>query len=379
MAEDAKKISFSFKQISSKPKTIVVPPARKTTENAVQFIDCVEEKSIRVIGGSVEKVEQELVIPAQPSSVGRRLLVVRENPKRNGATENGNDTNDAARTLDEIAVDAILSDCKRTATGENGSGGGENDGNAIEVPMMVNPPEGSEEPSAEDYDDVPVERFGLAMIRGMGWVPPPTPAKRAADKNPDRAANDDLPNRRPNGMGLGADKLIRSSAAAATDKRNRDEELTLGTGSYVQFVLGRLDGQYGQVEGFDDGDGRVTVKIARTGQVEKVNENVFRLVTKSDYGKNSKVINIKKYKDYKEGVAGSEEDSSGSEDDKRRGKKKSSSRRDDDGRRGGDHRSSSSSSRHHKTKKSKHSKSPHRKHKSDRTRHKKYKRKRSSS
>lgn len=361
MAEDAKKISFSFKQLSAKPKTIPLAPRKTVDEKAaVQFIDCVEEKSIKVIGGGPEIIERELVIPAQPS-VGRRLLVRGEKPgkqRQNGGEKIENGENGAGRTLDEIAVDAILSDCKKSE--ENGD-----ESDAVEeVRMQVNPPEGSEEPSAENYDDVPVERFGLAMIRGMGWKPPP--AAKKADKNPD-SVNDDLPNRRPNGMGLGADKLVR---AAVKKKENRDEELTLKIGSYVQFVLGRLDGQYGQVEGFDDGDGRVTVKIARSGQIEKVNENVFRLVTKSDYGKNSKVINIKKYKDYHEGITIS--DSDGDKTPPRRSGNKKPSRRDRS--RSSDHRS-----RHHKTKKSKHSKSPHRKHKSDHTRHKKYKRQRSSS
>lgn len=344
MEEDIKKVSFSFKQISSKPK--VIPIVSKTAlEKTVQFIECVEEKSIKVVG-LVENNDSELIIPMQPSVKHRlpsKLVKSVQNGSENKSQDNGK------LTLDEIAVQAILSDCKKT--GEDIE---EEDTKIIEVPMIVNPPEGKEVSTAEDYENVPVNKFGLAMLRGMGWE-----ETKGIGKN-SQIIKASLPELRPKGMGLGADKLIKS----VQTKQSSEEELKLKDGSYVQFVLGRLDGQYGQVKGFDEGASRVVVKMARSGLMEKVNENTFRLVTKSDYDKNSKVINIKEYKDYHEGKIKKED----SEDQIHHHLKKN----DRDIHR--DHRS-----RHHKTKKSKHSKSPHRKHKSDHNRHKKYKHKRSSS
>lgn len=337
MEEDTKKVSFSFKQVSSRPKIVSV--AQKTVpEKAVQYIDCVEERSIRVVGPEAESGDRELVI-SMPSSAKRRRMPAEpstENGVEKTARENGD------RTLDEMAVQAILSDCRGTRDGE------EEDTDTIEVPMIVNPPEGKEASTAEDYENVPVSKFGMAMLRGMGWESQNTIAASRA------------PELRPKGMGLGADKLIKS----AQKKRHSEEELKLKNGSYVQFVIGRLDGQYGQVQGFDEGAGRAVVKVARTNQMEKVSENMFRLVTKSDYDTNSKVINIKEYKEYHEGKTKSDD----SEDRGHRHEKKNELDVH------GNHRS-----RHHKTKKSKHSKSPHRKHKSDHNRHKKHKHKRSSS
>lgn len=345
MEEDTKKISFSFKQVSSKPKVISVA-SKTAVEKTVQFIECVEENSIKVIG-LVENEVQELVIPMQPSM--RRLLPAKlVTSKQNGA-ENGAQANDAL-TLDEMAVQAILSDCHKTNEDKE-----EEDSNMIEVPMLISPPEGKEMSTAEDYENVPINKFGMAMLRGMGWDP-----KKGIGKNSQVIAPK-LPELRPKGMGLGADKLIKSVQKST----NNSEELKLKNGAYIQFILGRLDGQYAQVHGFDEDTSRVVVKMSLTGQMEKVSENVFRLVTKSDYDKNSRVINIKGYKDYQEGKI--KQDDSEVQIDHHNKKKKRDL-------------SSDRQSKYHKSKKSKRSKSsPHKKHKTDHKKHKKYKHRRSSS
>lgn len=347
MAEDTKKISFSFKQVLSKPK--VVPLAPKTVpEKAVQFIECVEEKSIKVVGLEVKSNVHELIIPMQPCA--KRQLPsepVKQTLNGSGSKPLENEV----QTLDEMAVQAILSDCNKTIEDT------EEDTKTIEVPMIINP-EGKEMSTAEDYENVPISKFGLAMLRGMGWE-----AAKGVGKNPKVITASDISNIRPKGMGLGADTLIKS---IKKKQQNSEEELKLKDGSYVQFVLGRLDGQYGQVKGFDEGAARVMVKIARTGQMEKVSENTFCLVTKIDYDKNSMVINLRENKKYHESKSKSDD----SEDQTYRHRKKSKQ---------DSHISHSDHHSRHKTKKSKHSKSPHRKHKSDHNRHKKYKRKRSSS
>ncbi|CAI6342795.1 unnamed protein product [Macrosiphum euphorbiae] len=340
MEEDTKKISFSFKQIS-KPKVIPILPK---TEKAVQFIECVEEKSIKV-AGVVEKVDDELVI-TMPKSVKQRLPtkeVVSSIP--NKLQENG------ASTLEEMAVQAILKGCKKRERGEEEEE--EEDTKIVEVPLIIDPQEGMEMSTAEDYESIPIEKFGLAMLRGMGWKP-----TKGVGKNSQIIAAS-LPEIRSKGMGLGADKLIKS----VQKTQSSEEELKLKQGSFVQFIIGKLNGQYGQVCGFDELSSRVIVKVSRTGDLENVSENLFTLVTKSDYDKNCNVINIKQYKEYHDGKT----NSNNSEDQSNHREKINKDIY-------SDHRS-----RHHKTKKSKHSKSPHRKHKSNHNKHKKYKHKKSSS
>lgn len=342
MEEDTKKISFSFKQIS-KPKVIPILPK---TEKAVQFIECVEEKSIKV-AGVVEKVDDELVI-TMPKSVKQRLPtkeVVSSIP--NKLQENG------ASTLEEMAVQAILKGCKKRERGEAEEEEEEEDTKIVEVPLIIDPQEGMEMSTAEDYENIPIEKFGLAMLRGMGWKP-----TKGVGKNSQIIAAS-LPEIRSKGMGLGADKLIKS----VQKTQSSEEELKLKQGSFVQFIIGKLNGQYGQVCGFDELSSRVIVKVSRTGDLENVSENLFTLVTKSDYDKNCNVINIKQYKEYHEGKTNSNNNEDQSNHREKINKDIYS-----------DHRS-----RHHKTKKSKHSKSPHRKHKSNHNKHKKYKHKKSSS
>lgn len=342
MEEDTKKISFSFKQIS-KPKVIPILPK---TEKAVQFIECVEEKSIKV-AGVVEKVDDELVI-TMPKSVKQRLPtkeVVSSIP--NKLQENG------ASTLEEMAVQAILKGCKKRERGEEEEEEEEEDTKIVEVPLIIDPQEGMEMSTAEDYESIPIEKFGLAMLRGMGWKP-----TKGVGKNSQIIAAS-LPEIRSKGMGLGADKLIKS----VQKTQSSEEELKLKQGSFVQFIIGKLNGQYGQVCGFDELSSRVIVKVSRTGDLENVSENLFTLVTKSDYDKNCNVINIKQYKEYHDGKT----NSNNSEDQSNHREKINKDIY-------SDHRS-----RHHKTKKSKHSKSPHRKHKSNHNKHKKYKHKKSSS
>lgn len=341
MEEDTKKISFSFKQVTSKPK--VVPIASKSNnEKNIDFIECVEEKAIKVIG-LVEKVEHELVIPMQPSikrRVPAKFVKSKQNDSENKSVDN------ETPTLDELAVQSILAGCQKKEEKEE-------DLNPIELPTIVNPPEGKEVSTLEDYENIPVDKFGLAMLRGMGWKSSVGTGKKSIE------VTTNLPEVRPRGMGLGADKLV----THIQNKLDTEEKLELKDGSYVQFIIGRLNGQYGQVKGFDEGDSRVMVKIARMDQIVKVNENSFQVVTKSNYDKNSKVINIKEYHEYHENQNKLNE----SEDLKHLERK---SKLDVNTK----HRL-----KHHKTKKSKHSKSPHRKYKSDHNRHKKYKSKKTSS
>lgn len=347
MEEDTKKISFGFKLVS-KPKVMQNLVSRTIPEKAVDFIECVEEKAIKVIGLEETHEIHELVIPLQPSF--RRLLPAevaksKQNCSNNKLPENG------TLSLDEMAVQALLSGCQKTENDE------EDDSKTIDIPMKANIIGESEMSKLEDYNDVPVDKFGLAMLRGMGWE-----STKGIGKNPKLITSTEQ-KLRPKGMGLGADQLLKKNVQK---QENTEEELKLKTGAYVQILLGRLDGQYGQIIGFDEGASMVMVKITRTGQTEKINENTFSLVTKQDYDKNSRVINIKKYKDYHEGKMKTDDIENRSHHHRNKKNSEKDVSRD-------------RHSRHHKTKKSKHSKSPHRKHKSDHNSHKKYKHKRSSS
>lgn len=50
MENEPKKISFGFSKLIKKPNIVLNKEPQKSTENKVQLIDCLEEKSIKVVG-----------------------------------------------------------------------------------------------------------------------------------------------------------------------------------------------------------------------------------------------------------------------------------------------------------------------------------------
>lgn len=59
------------------------------------------------------------------------------------------------------------------------------------------------EPEEADYDTVPIEDYGMAMLRGMGW-------EQGAGIGLTHKAHVEakIPQLRPKGLGLGADKAL---------------------------------------------------------------------------------------------------------------------------------------------------------------------------
>ncbi|EEC17137.1 hypothetical protein IscW_ISCW012812 [Ixodes scapularis] len=53
------------------------------------------------------------------------------------------------------------------------------------------------------------------------------------------------------------------------------------------------------VEGLDDDNGRVIVKLALGGSAATVNESFITLVTKKEYARDGKLLNKNKYDEYK--------------------------------------------------------------------------------
>lgn len=96
-----------------------------------------------------------------------------------------------------------------------------------------------------------------------------------------------IPELRPKGMGLGADKVTQQKN---TDSNKQEEELKIEKGTFVKIIAGKQSNNYGQIEGFDDDAGRLIIKLALGGNIISVNEFMVQPVTKSEYSKNSKVL-----------------------------------------------------------------------------------------
>lgn len=321
MAEEGKKISFGFAKSIKKPVLKNTVPQEK---KKVDYIECLDDKAIKVIGGE-EKEDEPLVIPLIGSKTWHdrilnkvdadifepKLIKSEPNETNDGSIEdrgqqklsNGNaallkppgdikikteplDDTGTHLTLEQQAAKEIIEDLHATdklitKTEE------------LALPLAENENlRGKEESTLEDYDKIPVDMFGLAMLRGMGWQP-----GKGIGKN-EKVVAAVVPELRPKGMGLGADKVALKKKPVDTKKA--EEELKIQKGTFVKFVAGKQTNSYGEIEGFDEDAGRLIVKMALGGNIVSVNEFVVQPVTKAEYTKNAKVLNAKKYEEYKE-------------------------------------------------------------------------------
>ncbi|CAG5087986.1 Similar to Gpkow: G-patch domain and KOW motifs-containing protein (Mus musculus) [Cotesia congregata] len=184
---------------------------------------------------------------------------------------------------DRLAAEEILKDSQKKIKVEKGSDF------KIEISESNMLFVGEEESTLDDYERIPIDQFGMAMLRGMGWHP-----DRGIGKKP-QLVTTEVPLSRPRGMGLGADKVVKKPSSSGDSKK----ELKLEKGCFVKLIAGRLMGHYGEVKGFDEDKGRVMVKLSLLDDVQTFSEVMLDPVSKDEFDKNSKVINISKYEEYK--------------------------------------------------------------------------------
>uniref|UniRef100_A0A1B6CYV9 G-patch domain-containing protein n=1 Tax=Clastoptera arizonana TaxID=38151 RepID=A0A1B6CYV9_9HEMI len=292
MSEEGKKISFGFSKLMKKPS---ITSKNKIVETEkVQFIDCVEDKSIK-IKNEEKKNNKLLLIPLVKNTK------IPENVKTYNSTDKSivdqstikiklNESNkellsskqSVIETLDSIAAKEILEEVNKSVIEELPK--------IFTVPLTASAPVGEKESALEDYENIPVSDFGVAMLRGMGWSP-----GKGIGKN-EKLVQSTQPTLRPKGMGLGADKVIKPSNQLTN---NIKEELKLIKGGFVRIIAGPHRDSYGEIVGFDDESGRLFVKIALKNIVVSFNEFMVQVVNNNEFIKNSKVINVRMYEEFK--------------------------------------------------------------------------------
>ncbi|XP_063383131.1 G-patch domain and KOW motifs-containing protein [Cydia fagiglandana] len=278
---EGKKISFGFTKTKKVEKPVVVE--RK------EYIECLEEKSIKVVGGEVLEEKAPLVITMKPNTLitAERLKQIAEEvekgaeevpaPGDNGVKEDSQPENE---TIDQMAVRELLNEAKQEKKVE---------GPALTVAVPSQPVlDGQKESTLEDYDAVPIQEFGMAMLRGMGWT---------ASK--DQQQKHKQPELRPKGLGLGADKVIKENQKKNVSKDKKDEELSIVKNAFVKITTGKYSGLYGKVVSLDEDNGRVMVDITIKKETVSLSEFMMQPVSKSEYDKQSKVINADSYEEYK--------------------------------------------------------------------------------
>ncbi|XP_015822736.2 G-patch domain and KOW motifs-containing protein [Nothobranchius furzeri] len=198
------------------------------------------------------------------------------------------------------------------------------DGDHVKVDLR---PESSTE---ADYESVPVEAYGLAMLKGMGWK---------KGEGIGRTFKQDVKpiehQLRPKGLGLGADRSAIKDLEPSRhqrppkpgEERGKEEELLMGPGGCVLVESGAHRDLYGKIEGVDADNARVVVKLAIGGKAVTVSQYGVRLVGRKEYDKYSKDLSrlskAHKDKEKERERRGREEKSIGSSD---KAKHKSSER-----------------------------------------------------
>uniref|UniRef100_A0A8C0HCI5 G-patch domain and KOW motifs-containing protein n=1 Tax=Chelonoidis abingdonii TaxID=106734 RepID=A0A8C0HCI5_CHEAB len=203
-------------------------------------------------------------------------------------------------SVESQAVREIIEECRQSQ--ERWESGTKADPN-LAIPLLLQnrvPDGGSPDslPSVPgsteaDYEVVPVEAYGVAMLRGMGWK---------AGEGIGRTFKQDVKplehQLRPRGLGLGADRSAIQDLQPARpprppkpgEERRGGEEKLLGlvAGGAVLIVAGPHKDLYGKIEGVDPDNARVMVKLAIGDKIVTISQHSLQPVTRKEYEKLAK-------------------------------------------------------------------------------------------
>lgn len=98
-----------------------------------------------------------------------------------------------------------------------------------------------------------------------------------------------LPELRPKGLGLGANKMVNANKPEKSlDKSGK--ELQLVKGAFAKIIAGNHRNEYCEVQGLDDDNCRVIVKTAQTNNVLSLNEFLIVPVTQEEFSQNARIL-----------------------------------------------------------------------------------------
>ncbi|XP_012731102.2 G-patch domain and KOW motifs-containing protein [Fundulus heteroclitus] len=248
---------------------------------------------------------------SKPTEKPKELIIPLIQKNRwKGAAQSGEGTGKAeapAQDRDSVesqAVKELIEDSRRQLElWQNGPQPERNLNLSIPLLMQNKVPEGFEdgdrvkvdlrpEPSTEaDYESIPVEAYGLAMLKGMGWKK--EEGIGLTFKQDVKPIEHQL---RPKGLGLGADRSAikdlepgkRQRPPKPGEERAKEEELVMAPGGCILVQSGAHKELYGKIEGVDADNARVVVKLAIGGKTVTVSQYGVKLVGKKEYEKYSK-------------------------------------------------------------------------------------------
>ncbi|XP_061702281.1 G-patch domain and KOW motifs-containing protein [Syngnathoides biaculeatus] len=228
-----------------------------------------------------------------------------KSPQRNGDASGGEspDSSGKSDSVEAQAVKELIEDSRRKMEelqseanlnltipllAQNKVPDGFEDGARLNVELRPQPS------TEDDYEKVPVEGYGLAMLKGMGWKKGEGIGRTFKQ---DVKAYEYKP--RVIGLGLGADRSAIKDLEPAKrrrppkpgEERNKEEEeehLVLGRGGCVLLESGAHKERYGKIEALDADNARVLVKLAIGGDVVSVHQYAVKLVGQKEYDRYGK-------------------------------------------------------------------------------------------
>ncbi|KAK6466725.1 G patch domain and KOW motifs-containing protein isoform X2 [Huso huso] len=293
-------ISFGFSKTVGKSKVQNLNREATETSEEKDYLTGVEGKELKSTKPSEKP--KELVIPL----IHKNRWYKEEAGSKGGAVQGAVQRAEQPPeedVVESLAVKELIEESQRQQEKWK-SGGSQGDPNlSIPLLLMNKVPSGFEdgdkvnvdmrpESSTEaDYETVPVEAYGMAMLKGMGWK---------AGEGIGRTFKQDVKpiehQLRPKGLGLGADRSAIKDLDESRPKRPPkpgeerapEEPQGLVTGGPVLVEKGPHKDLYGKIEGVDPDNARVMVRLAIGGKTVTVSQYCLRLVNRKEYEKNSR-------------------------------------------------------------------------------------------
>ncbi|XP_020785337.2 G-patch domain and KOW motifs-containing protein [Boleophthalmus pectinirostris] len=298
--QDEKKphtVSFGFSKILSKFKPSTADSATKKEER--DYLTGIDQNELQ--STKPQEKPKELIIPLIQKNHWHRPTSTGQNETKVKKGEEVTQENDS---MVSQAVKELIEDSRRQLDQwQNGTDSEKHVNLSIPLLMQNKVPDGFEEgdhinvdlrpesSTEADYESVPVEAYGLAMLKGMGWK---------KGEGIGRTFKQDVKpiehQLRPKGLGLGADRSAikdlepskRKRPPKPGEERDKEEELVMGPGGCVQVQSGAHKELYGKIEGIDADNARVMVKLAIGGKTVTISQYAVKLVDRKEYEKYSK-------------------------------------------------------------------------------------------
>ncbi|XP_025838198.1 G-patch domain and KOW motifs-containing protein [Vulpes vulpes] len=283
-------ISFSFSRTTARRRLADPVDDAGAAPEEKDFLKTVEGRELQSVKPS--ETPKDLIIP-----------LIQNGHRRQPPTQAPGPSTSTEALMDGVlsqAVKELIEDSKKSLEERENSGIDP----TLAIPMIqkgcIPNGEGADsEPRAEtvpeeaDYEAVPVEAYGLAMLRGMGWKP-----GEGIGRTFNLVVKPRLNLLRPKGLGLGAN-LNEVQALVPTgphhlpkpdeeqEKAKEDQPQGLVPGGAVVVLSGPHRGLYGKVEGLDPDNVRAMVRLAMGNRMVTVSEYCLRPVSQREFDKNT--------------------------------------------------------------------------------------------